>query len=86
MSKTPFEIRLDVLKMAQEMLDKEKSLEEIAYLANIEALKTTNISAVANYITTNQPRGYTSEDVVSRSQTLYSFVTDKTTNNKETKI
>lgn len=86
MSKTPFEIRLDVLKMAQEMLDRETNLAETAYLANIEALKTTNISAVANYITTNQPRGYTSEDVVSRSQTLYSFVTDKTTNNKETKI
>lgn len=79
MSKTPFEIRLDVLKMAQEMLDKEKSLEETAYLAQIEALKTTNISAVADFITTNQPRGYTPEEVVKRSQALYSFVTDKTT-------
>ena len=79
MSKTPFEIRLDVLKMAQEMLDKEKSLEETAYLANIEALKTTNISAVSSYITTNQPRGYTPEEVVTRSQTLYNFVTDRST-------
>lgn len=77
-NKNPYEIRLDVLKMAQEMLDREKSLEEMTYLANIEALKTTNISAVANYITTNQPKGYTSEDIVARSQTLYSFVTDKT--------
>lgn len=84
MSKTPFEIRLDVLKIAQEMLTKEKSLEEIAYLAHIETLKTTNISAVSNYITTNQPRGYTSEDVVSRSQALYSFITDRI-NNKENK-
>lgn len=79
MSKTPFEIRLDILKMAQEMLDKEKSLEETAYLAQIEALKTTNISAVADFINTNQPRGYTPEEVVKRSQALYSFVTDKTT-------
>lgn len=79
MSKTPFEIRLDVLKMAQEMLDKEKSLEETAYLAQIEALKTTNISAVADFIITNQPTGYTAEEVVKRSQALYSFVTDKTT-------
>lgn len=79
MSKTPFEIRLDVLKMAQEMLDKEKSLEETAYLAQIEALKTTNISAVSDYITSNQPRDYTPEEVVTRSQALYSFVTDKTT-------
>ena len=79
MSKTPFEIRLDVLKMAQEMLDKEKNLEETAYLAQIEALKTTNISAVADFITTHQPRGYTPEEVVKRSQALYSFVTDKTT-------
>lgn len=79
MSKTPFEIRLDVLKMAQEMLDREKDLEQAAYLANIEALKTTNISAVSSFITTNQPRGYTPEEVITRSQTLYSFVTDKTT-------
>ena len=79
MSKTPFEIRLDVLKMAQEMLDKEKSLEETAYLAQIEALKTTNVGAVSDYITSNQPRGYTPEEVVTRSQALYSFVTDKTT-------
>lgn len=79
MNKSPFEIRLDVLKMAQEMLDKEKSLEQAAYLANIEALKTTNISAVSSFITTNQPKGYTPEEVVTRSQTLYSFVTDKTT-------
>lgn len=79
MSKTPFEIRLDVLKMAQEMLDKEKSLEETAFLAEIETLKTTDISAVSSYISTNQPRGYTPEDVITRSQALYSFVTDKTT-------
>jgi len=79
MSKTPFEIRLDVLKMAQEMLNKEKSLEEIAYLAQIETLKTTNISAVSSYITTNQPKSYTPEEVITRSQTLYSFITDKTT-------
>lgn len=79
MSKTPFEIRLDILKMAQEMLDKEKNLEQTAYLAQIETLKTTNISAVSSYISTNQPRGYTPEDVVTRSQALYSFVTDKTT-------
>lgn len=79
MSKTPFEIRLDVLKMAQEMLDKEKNLEQTAYLAQIETLKTTNISAVSGYITTNQPRGYTPEEVITRSQALYSFVTDKTT-------
>lgn len=79
MSKTPFEIRLDVMRMAQEMLDKQTSIQEKAYLANIEALKTTNIAAVADYITTNQPRGYTPEDVIQRSQALYSFVTDKTT-------
>ena len=78
MSKTPFEIRLDVLKMAQEMLDKEKALEQVTFLAEIETLKTTNISAVSNYISTNQPRGYTPEDVITRSKTLYSFVTDKT--------
>jgi hypothetical protein len=83
MSKTPFEIRLDVLKMAQEMLNREKSLEEAAYLANIETLKTTNISAVANYITNHRPVVYSSEDVITRSKALYTFVTDKAPNNKE---
>jgi len=78
MNKTPFEIRLDVLKMAQEMLDKEKSLEQTAYIAQINVLKDTNIGAVSDYITSNRPKGYTPEEVITRSQTLYSFVTDKT--------
>ena len=80
MSKTPFEIRLDVLKMAHEMLDRETQLEQSAYLANIEALKTTNISALATYIPDNRPRGYTSEDVVMRAKALNNFVNNKTTN------
>jgi hypothetical protein len=79
MSKTPFEIRLDVLKMAQEMLNRESQLEEVEYLANIEALKTTNVGALATYIPTQRPRGYSSDDVVERSKALYNFVTDKTT-------
>lgn len=83
MSKTPFEIRLDVMKMAQDMLEQETRIKEAAYLANIEALKVTNISAVSNYITTNQPKAYTPEDIITRSQSLYSFINDRTTNKEK---
>lgn len=79
MTKTPFEIRLDVLKLAKDMLENETKLKEAEYLAQIEALKTTNIGSVDSYIQQNRPQGYTTNDLITRSQQLYSFVTDKST-------
>lgn len=79
MNKTPYEIRLDVVKMAREMLDAEKNREHTIFLAQVDALKETDAYRVQNFVNSYAPKSYTTEDVVTRSKELYSFVTDKTT-------
>ena len=77
MSKTPYEVRLDVLKMAQDMLDKEKGLEQTVFLAQIDAMKINDSYSIPNYINAYKPVSYTAEDVITRSQALYSFISSK---------
>ena len=84
MSKTPFEVRLDVLKMAQDMLDKEKGLEQTVFLAQVDAMKINDSYSIPRYINENKPTSYTTQELLTRSQALYSFINDRTTN-KETK-
>lgn len=82
-SKTPFEVRLDILKMAQEMLDREKQIEENKYFAkleNIRADKSRSLNEINKFIDDNAPKMYDPSDVVARSNTLYSFVNNTTTN------
>ena len=83
MSKTPFEVRLDVLKMAQDMLDKEKSLEQTVFLAQIDAMKINDSYQIPKFVSENKPVSYTTNELLTRSQALYKFVNDRTTN-KET--
>lgn len=77
-NKTPFEVRLDILKMAQEMLNKEKEIEQNKFYAKLEALKASNSSVqeINGFIDTNTPKMYDSSEVISRSTALYSFVND----------
>ena len=79
MSKTPYEIRLDILKMAQDMLDRETRIEETKFGYAVRAIADDNVgnpSAVQSYIETNAPKMYTPEDIISKSQALYNFVND----------
>ena len=80
MTKTPFEVRLDVLKMAQEMLDREKQIEESTYYAKLETLRASNssVNTINSFIDANAPKMYNTSDVVARSSALYSFVNDTT--------
>lgn len=80
-NKTPFEIRLDVLKMAQEMLDKEISLEEQKFKEQVETLRTTNIGGVNSFVDNYAPKMYTPEDVVARASSLYNFVSTTSASN-----
>jgi len=73
-NKTPYEIRLDVLKMAQEMLDTEMRLKEQSFLQAVETLRTTDIGGVNSYVETNAPTMYSSEEVISKASSLYNFV------------
>jgi hypothetical protein len=81
-SKTPYEVRLDVLKMAQEMLSNEKRIEENTFFAKLETLRASNTSAdeINKFIDTNKPKMYEPSEVVARSSALYAFVNDTTRN------
>lgn len=80
MNKTPYEVRLDVMKMAQEMLDREVQSEETKFYMKLETLRTANVSTkeINNFIDTYKPKVYNENDVVARSSALYNFVTDST--------
>jgi phage tail sheath gpL-like len=82
MNKTPYEVRLDVMKMAQEMLDREAQTEETKFYMKLETLRTANASKdeINNFIDTYKPKVYNENDVVARSSALYNFVTDSTRN------
>lgn len=73
-NKNPFEVRLDILKMAQEMLDKEKYMEEQKFNQQVETLRTTNIGGVNAFIQQHAPKMYTAEEVKMRADALYDFV------------
>jgi 3-dehydroquinate dehydratase len=81
-NKNPFEVRLDVLKMAQEMLDREKNMEEQKFNHQVETLRTTNIGGVNNFVEQNSPKMYTPEDVITRASSLYDFVNSNTSRSK----
>lgn len=81
-NKNPFEVRLDVLKMAQEMLDREKKMEEQKFNQQVETLRTTNIGGVNTFVQQNAPKMYTPEDVISRASSLYAFVNSNTSKSK----
>jgi hypothetical protein len=70
MGKTPYEIRLDVLKMAQEMVDREN---DVANQETIERVRGGALHA------SEMPslRASNTATVLARADELYSFVTKK---------
>jgi hypothetical protein len=81
-SKTPYEIRLDIMKMAQEMLDREQINKQNTFFAKLETLRASNADAntITTFIDEHNPKMYESGDVVTRSSALYAFVNNSTTN------
>ncbi len=80
MTKNPFEVRLDVLKMAQEMLETEYRSKELKLKEEVETMRSSEqvpVQDILNYIDSNSPKPYTESDIVTRSSALYSFVSDK---------
>ena len=77
MNKNPYEIRLDVMKMAQEMLDREADVRQNMFFAKLETLRSQQVPAdeINKFIDENAPRMYNTSDVVERSSALYNFVT-----------
>lgn len=81
-NKTPYEVRLDVLKMAQEMIDREKQIEQTGLQAKLDLFmaqpKQPTPTELDAFIRANTPKMYDSSDVVTRANSLYSFVSDST--------
>lgn len=78
-NKNPFEVRLDILKMAQEMMDREMTLKEQKFNHQVETLRSTNIGGVEHYINQNSPQMYSPDDIIAKAATLYGFVSDSST-------
>jgi hypothetical protein len=79
-NKNPFEVRLDVLKMAQEMLETEHRTKELKFREEVETMRSSQqvpVNDIMSHIEQNAPKPYTAEDVVTRSSALYNFVSDK---------
>ena len=81
-NKTPYEVRLDILKMAQEMLDREQVNKQNEFFAKLETLRASNEDpkSINAFIDANSPTMYEPSDVVARSSALYAFVNDTTRN------
>lgn len=79
-NKNPFEIRLDILKMAQEMFESDRRYAQAAEQQKVDLLKSAElpVSAVSDYLASNNiPKHYTEEDVLTRAASLYSFIDNK---------
>jgi hypothetical protein len=80
MNKNGFEIRLEVLKMAKEMMDQQYQESANAYWNTCSALAETWNKSAAELIEQTQnmkPPMYTPADIMSKAQELYGFVSKK---------
>lgn len=72
MTKNPFEVRLDVLKLALGMLDKKMDVEQTKYLTQSSADAVTRSGQEPEPI-----KMYSIDDVNKTFTTLYNFVNEK---------
>lgn len=85
-NKTPFEIRLDLLKMAQEYFIQTTDMQQKFAIEALETAVTAGKLTVEEYKTQMQsfiPKTYTVEDIVEKAKELYSFVSDSKTSAKK---
>ncbi len=74
MTKTPYEIRLDILKMAKDMLEEENRIKMNNFNTEVSTLSETNIGAVREFIAENKVVSYSTADVLNKADELYKFV------------
>lgn len=80
MNKNGFEIRLEVLKMAKEMMDQQYHEASNAYWTACSSLAESWNKSAAELIEQTQamkPVMYTPADIMAKAQELYSFVSKK---------
>lgn len=77
-NKTPYELRLDILTLAKDYLDKKQSVENEANLAAFtQALKDDKITTIEDWYDTYAPTQYTVDDLLDEAKRLYDFVLTK---------
>jgi hypothetical protein len=80
MSKNGFEIRLELLKMAKEMMDQQYQESSNAYWNTINTMAETwnkSASELIEQTKTMQPKMYDPKEIMEKAQELYSFVAKK---------
>jgi hypothetical protein len=79
-TKNGFEIRLEVLKMAKEMMDRQYQESSTAYWSTISSAAEHWNKSVQELVKQTQdmkPVMYTPAEIMERAQELYSFVSKK---------
>lgn len=79
-SKNPFEIRLEVLKMAKEMMDRQYDEASNGYWNSINSLAENwnkSASELIEQTTSMKPTMYSPSEIMEKAQELYSFVAKK---------
>jgi len=82
-TKNPFEIRLEVLKMAKEMMDTQYSDSMNAWWSIVNSYAENHNKAVheiledTKELMTAKPSMYTPEEIMKKAQELYGFVSKK---------
>lgn len=88
MNKNPFEVRLDVLKMSQDMLETEYRSRQLKFQEKIKVMKedeSITTDQLLDFIDKNAPVPYNDTEVVARSSNFYNFVSTSTGSNSLTK-
>lgn len=75
-NKNPFEIRLETLKMAKEMLDRQYDVAVDATMQSMEFWKTAGKNQ-QQFLSEYVPKMYQPEEVVKTANEFYSFITEK---------
>jgi len=83
-NKNPFEIRLETLKMAKEMMDKQVEMQEQFAYATLDAWKEQG-KDIADFWAQYTPKMYQPAEIVKKADELYQFVSTNLTAAKDGK-
>ena len=75
-TKTPFELRFDVLKMAKEMMDQQYDIAQQQFWTQLEQYKEAS-KDVTEVFEKYTPNMYKPSEVMEKAEELYKFVVKK---------